>query len=178
MTKGVAAASIAALFPGADAIIHVIPVSADYRFLIKIPTFLICVMIVWLFRKFQKKKAAVMCIFAGTLLISAYLAASAKLLYFNSLVYRSGDNSVVGLWPTDYAKDMMRKNQWDRLTLHSHYAPHEWGMLYSNGSQLSSVAILALLYCSSFGLLTLGFKSLDNPVFRQPNELRRVASGA
>lgn len=160
MTKGTAAASVTALFPGADTVIHVVPVAAEFSLLIKLPTALICLLIVFLVRKSGPSKRGVFFVILGVGIIFAYLVASHLLLYSNPAVHRKGDNSVVGLWPTAPARIEMDTMHWDRQTLHSHYAPMEWGIIYSQASQLSSVAILALLYCGSFALLTLGFRLL------------------
>lgn len=151
---------IPALFPGADYIIRAIPVPAQYALLIKVPTALICLVLVVYAQPSLSKRSAIRFASLGIVCLVIYLILSSALLYSDPQKYRPGDNSIVGLWLTDGAVQEMTEKGWNREALHSEYGPVEWVLIYNTWAQLSSAVILSIIYCSSFALLTYGLSRI------------------
>lgn len=148
---------VPALFPAADTVIRAVPVPADYALQIKLPTALLCLIIVFFLKRPRSKKLAIRFTLLGVACMVVYLVLAALLLQHNPNFHQAGDNSTVGLWLTEVGQKELKEKGGDIEALHRDYGPEEWVTIYSKPSQLCSVAVLTIFYVGSFVTLTYGF---------------------
>jgi hypothetical protein len=150
----------AVLFSGADIVLKIVPVPIDYALIVKLPTAMICVFVYLASIKPSSMRQGRLLFIGGVGAMVFYLLAAQSLLYSNPATHRAEDNSTVGLWLTEPAKERMKDQGLSEPQMRSTYSPSNWELLYSKSSQLASVGILFSLYVSTFVLLTVGGKRL------------------
>ena len=167
-------AGLAALFPGADILAKVIPTPNAFSLLVKVPTALACVLIVVTAPSVRPRRA-VWCVIGGIVSGVMYLAFAYLYLHHDPINQPDGDYAVVGLWLEPSAQKQLNDGMSKEELWRRNPPPVEWNGIYSTESQLATSSVCALMYIATFGLLTLGFRSLARKTASA--EGRRKASG-
>ena len=160
---------VPALFPGIDLVAKWLPVPADYELLFKLVTMMVCILLITFAIRLSKRSSAIWCSVVGCVCLAAYIMLASIFLYSNPILYRPGDNSVVGLWLTDKAGQKLRESKMDIEALRQSYGPLEWTLLYSKASQMTAAGAMFAVYCGAFVFLTIGL----SPASKQKIERKR-----
>ena len=114
-----------------------LPVPVDYALLVKLPAALFCMMLGYVIATRRVRSVPVAYCVAGILFMFLYVIAAKLLLHSNPVYYRPGDNSLIGLWVSENGRNLMAQRGWSRAALEDDFAPGEWNLIYSQGSQLA-----------------------------------------
>ena len=148
-----------ALFPGADLVLHAVPVPTDFAAFVKLPTAIVCLAIVAFAKRPPSAKKALRLALVGAGFLGIYLFLAGLLMFTNPQKFESGDYAVIGLWPTPSAREEVAKGV-PIEAIRLGYGPAEWTALYSANAQRASALLLAATYLAAFATLTLAFKRL------------------
>jgi len=151
-----APAGVAAL----DAFLKATPVPADHSILLKLPAAIVCTGISWFSTPPKSKRSALAAMVVGAVLLAVYVFFALASLHSNPQFYKPGDNSVIGFWITDGARQVINADHITEETLRDRYGPQNWEQVYSQASQLTRSAAMSLLYCLAFALVTYAIKKL------------------
>lgn len=152
------AAVMAALFPVADLILHILPgpSQGNYLLIVKLPAVLISiVLLVLLQHRRTLQKFAIESTVVGLLLLFVYLF-TCSLVLFAGPQHRRGENSIIGTRMTPFGEMASAENGWTSDTLHRQFRPDEWKLLYDDDSQRRRVFVLSALYVACWSMLTYG----------------------
>jgi hypothetical protein len=151
-----APAAIAAL----DAFVKGTPVPADHAILLKLPAAVICSGIAWFAIPPKSKRSALAAMIVGAVLLTTYVFFTLASLHSNPQFYQPGDNSVIGFWLSDGARQLIKEEHITEETLRDRYGPENWNQVYSQVSQLTRSAAMSVLYCLTFASFTFALKKL------------------